>query len=1279
MGTEDSSRDIRAETLAVFATADPPSAPLTTSEVADVLDCTRRAAYDRLNRLAERGEVETKKVGARGRVWWRPRAGAAEGASDGSSRREERERELRETRERFRSLVREVEEYAVFALDADGTVVSWNAGAKRLVGYDDEEIVGEHVSTVYPDDAVRDGVPERNLRAANSAEGFRTEGWRVRRDGSRFWATVSTTPRRDEDGSLRGYTTVVRDMSERRGYERELRVERNRFERILETSPIGIVVFSADGGVVRTNARAEAMLAAPSDDISEFDVDDWEAYDASGERLPFEEWPSVRSLETGTAVFDREVRLVEPDGTSRWVSVNAAPIERAGERGGGQVVTTLTDITQLKEQARRLERQRDDLEHELDEVFDRVDDAVFALDDEGRLEYANERAETFLGAEESELLGRVVWNRFPEARSDEGYDAFRRAVDSQEPVSYEEYFAPLDAWLEVHIYPSETGVSVYLRDVSERKERERYETIVETLWDGVYALDPDDRFVRANEAFLEMSGYDRDELMGMHGSVVHSEAINDTAAELSRAVRDGERDGATLEFDLRTADGESIPVESRFGPYRYDDDSYARTGVVRDVTGRKQFEGTLRALHDSARALLGARSREEVFDIVVDAATDVLDLPGVVVYRFDDDRDRLFPAAKSVETGFMRGEFPEIPPGESSITGRVFAEGESRYYRDVRESPDLQADESVTEMRSGLFVPMSEHGILVVGSRAVGAFDDETRQLVELLAANAEVACDRVERERQLEESERRYRTLVENFPNGSVALYDDELRYTLVEGTLFSDYGFDPREFAGVRVGDLYSRPEVSELLKANYRAALAGETREFEFDWGERSFRAWCLPVTDDDGSVFAGMAVIRDVTERVERERELNQQREQLAALNDLNAVVREINGALVKQSTREEIERVVCEHLAASNSYRFAWISGVDPKARSITPRVEAGVDGYLDEIPLSIDPDDPTSRGPTGRAIRTKEMQVMTDVSADPDFEPWRKYAFKYGYRSSASIPVVHDDTLYGILSVYTERPDAFESEEREVIGHLGEIVGHAIASVERKQALMSDELVEVELLVRDVFEAVGIEASADDTIVLDRTVPIGDGTYLQYGTTTDETWDAFETLFERLPGWEELTKLSEKFGDIRFELRLSEAPVVSAVASHGGYIERVAVGDGDFHMTIHLPPSADVRRVIDTVQREIPDAEMVTRRQATRYDVASDRTERVFAEELTERQRVALETAFYSGFFEWPRDSTGEDVADSLGVSAPTFHRHVRLAERKLFDALFTEPTASGG
>ncbi|UPV99484.1 PAS domain S-box protein [Halorussus gelatinilyticus] len=240
------------------------------------------------------------------------------------------------------------------------------------------------------------------------------------------------------------------------------------------------------------------------------------------------------------------------------------------------------------------------------------------------------------------------------------------------------------------------------------RELERYETVVETLGDGVYALDSEERFVMANQRFVEMTGYDRDELLGSQSSLVHGESVNETAEELSAAVAGDDREGATLEFELRTKDGETIPVESRFGPYG-PDDRYARTGVVRDVADRKRFEETLKSLHDSSRDLLGAESGEAVGEIVVDAATEVLDLPGVIVYRHDADEGRLLPAERSVEAEFMREEFPPVSADDGSITGSAFVGGDPVHHDDVVEASNLRVNPDDTEMRAGSFVPMGDH------------------------------------------------------------------------------------------------------------------------------------------------------------------------------------------------------------------------------------------------------------------------------------------------------------------------------------------------------------------------------------------------------------------------------------------------------------------------------------------------------------------------------------------------------------------------------------------
>ncbi|WP_137283274.1 PAS domain S-box protein [Halorussus salinisoli] len=1320
--------DPLADTLAVFDRGTSPSAPYTTNEVADALDCSRRTAYNRLERLVERGDLETKKVGARGRVWWRPPGEssgvtAVEGAVTDSTDQKPTEDELRESRWRFRSLVEAVDEYAIFRLDPEGRVVSWNQGAERIKGYDREEIVGDHVSTFYTDEDAAAGVPEKNLADAADRGTVEDQGWRIRADGSRFWADVTITAIHDA-GELVGYAKVTRDMTEDRYAEVERKllysttrsiaaaetfegglratlqevceatdwefgeawvpdgdgplerasadyveredlepfaaasesftfergeglpgrvwasgepewmrdvtdysaataprvrqadrfgiesalgvpittdegvvavlvlgmtdsrsadermvellssvctelgelIERQRAataldreteltERILEASQTGISVFSADGNVVRSNRRMADVVGVPFDEMERYTAGEREMTNRDGETVRLEEKPVREVFETGESVVRREVRIELPDGEPRWVSVTAVPLED-DEGELERVVATANDVTRLKEQTRRLERQREDLRRELDDVFERVDDAFYALDDDWRFTYLNDRAETMLESLDIDPLGRRIWDVIPESVEPTLREQYERAMATQTKTDFEIFSEPLDAWLEFHLYPSESGLSVYFRDVTERKEREReleqYERIVETVEDGVYVVNDDREFVLVNDAYAEMVGYDREELLGSPVSLVADDEGLETGREIERKLESDGDDLTTAEADLRTADGERVPTEATFSHLPADDGTH-RVGVVRDVTERRQFEETLKALHDSSRQLLGAGSKAEVGDVVVGAATDVLNLSGVLVYRYDDDAGRLRPAEQSVEADVMREDFPEIPADDSSITGTTFADGDPAHYDDICTVPNLSVDPADTEMRAGSFAPMGDHGILVVGSNEVGELDPRTRQLVELLAANAEAAYDRVGREEQL-------------------------VRH-------------------------------------------------------------------------------------------------REQLTALNNLNAVVRDINEALVQQSTREQVEQVVCDRLADSDSYAFAWFGEVDPRAETVTLGAEAGVEGYLDDVTISVDPDDETARGPTGRAVETREIQVTTDCLNDPDFAPWREQAKEHGFRSSAAIPVVYENTLYGVLGVYADRVGAFEGEERRVVSQLGEVVGHAIASIERKRALMSDEVVELEFRIRDLFETVGLPET-EGAISFDRTVPVGDGEFVVYGTATGDAMETLTALTDRLPHWEDVSVIREEFGTTTFEARLSEPPVVSVVTSNGGYIDEATIED-DYHMTLHFPPAVDVRNVVERIRDAYPTVEVVTRRQVSRSGESLRRLDEVLADEMTDRQRNALEAAYFAGFFEWPRASSAQEVADSLDVADATFHQHVRLAEEKLLSALFEEP-ASG-
>jgi len=139
------------------------------------------------------------------------------------------------TDEQFRLLVESVSDYAIYVLDATGRVASWNAGAQRIKGYLAAEVIGRHFSLFYPPEERAAGAPERALRAAEAEGRFRAEGWRVRKDGSRFWADVVVTCLRDQGGAMRGFAKVTRDMTERRQVLEQLQALTRRLVRAEES------------------------------------------------------------------------------------------------------------------------------------------------------------------------------------------------------------------------------------------------------------------------------------------------------------------------------------------------------------------------------------------------------------------------------------------------------------------------------------------------------------------------------------------------------------------------------------------------------------------------------------------------------------------------------------------------------------------------------------------------------------------------------------------------------------------------------------------------------------------------------------------------------------------------------------------------------------------------------------------------------------------------------------------------------------------------------------
>ena len=269
--------------------------------------------------------------------------------------------------QRLQLLIEAVVDYGIFVLDPQGRIASWNTGAQKLQGYTRSEIVGQHFSVFYPPEAQAAGWPDEELRRAKAAGRFEDEGWRVRKDGSRFWANVIITALWDNDGTLAGYAKITRDLTERRHHEEELRESEARF-RLLVDSVRDYAIFMLDPqGIVRSwNAGAQAINQYTAGEIigKHFSIF-YAAPDIEARKPEIE-------LEVAAAQgrVEEEGWRKRKDGTLYWVNVVVSAIRnRDGELiGFAKVTRDMTDrrrLQELEQSSRRMNEFLAMLAHEL--------------------------------------------------------------------------------------------------------------------------------------------------------------------------------------------------------------------------------------------------------------------------------------------------------------------------------------------------------------------------------------------------------------------------------------------------------------------------------------------------------------------------------------------------------------------------------------------------------------------------------------------------------------------------------------------------------------------------------------------------------------------------------------------------------------------------------------------------------------------------------------------------------------------------------------------------
>jgi PAS domain S-box-containing protein len=258
---------------------------------------------------------------------------------------------MRAGEEQFRLMVDAVKDYALLTLDPEGIVVSWNAGAERIKGYKASEIIGKHFSCFYsPEDMAR-GHPAEVLGKARGAGRHEEEGWRIRKDGSRFWAHLVITAIRDKKGKLRGFVKVTRDITEKKQNEEALRLSEVRFALAFEHAAIGMALVSPEGKWLKVNTAICALTGYPADELMKKTFQEI----THPEDLDLDLANVQKLLKGEINSYRMEKRYFRKDGRIVWVLLGVSLV-RDKENRPLYFISQIEDITENKEaMARQLE------------------------------------------------------------------------------------------------------------------------------------------------------------------------------------------------------------------------------------------------------------------------------------------------------------------------------------------------------------------------------------------------------------------------------------------------------------------------------------------------------------------------------------------------------------------------------------------------------------------------------------------------------------------------------------------------------------------------------------------------------------------------------------------------------------------------------------------------------------------------------------------------------------------------------------------------------------
>jgi len=901
--------------------------------------------------------------------------------------------------------------------------------------------------------------------------------------------------------------------------------------------------------------------------------------------------------------------------------------------------------------------------------------------------YANEAFASLTGYEPEAVQGRGHEFLYGPGTDPETIEAAKSALADERATSVEcrNYRADgSEFWTRIHLAPvaDESGTVTHFvhfrEDITDRIENQRHlSAIVENTDVPIFIKDLDGVYQFANEATADVFGLTSAEVLGKtDAELFDRESVGEIRAADTLVTETGE---AVTRETVTSVDGtEHIWLDTKY-PFRdADGEIIGVMGISKDITERKRrerelerYERILESIDDIAFVVDDDRRlvyiNERIEELVDGPKTTLVGEPFPSLAEeyvvTAEDRTALLAALD----GAFDETDPHAEPERVEIT--VAFDGEERVFQ-YQFSPLVEDGSVITVACTVRDVTRYR-----AQERVLTSLHDTTRELLtveqpdavaeRIVAAGSSVLEDAAVALYRLDSEAGVFEPVAHVDGSGDrtdgpatvdVGDTDSNLWSCFVTENplVFDDSGAVDVGWAGL------GAVEGGLLVPIGDHGVLVVASLNLRIDERERQIVETLAATTE------AAFDRLESDAERRRREAELEQRNLRLERQIRATDLVRGIHQSLVDAESREEIEEAVCQRLVETDDVAFAWIGSPDDAV--IEPRTWAGEDasGYLDAVSLGTDSDEPAAV-----ADRERRPALVDEVAERVLEEQWAEHATSLGFQSVLAVPLVIADHSYGVLAVYGTESGTFRDFEREIFAELGTIIADAFDAVQVRRALHAERYTELELTVAD----------ADTTMaqIADETgEPV---TYEGVTTASDEASRLFVATATSpaavTPVLDDLVSVTDyqlvRAGDedVVFELTVTTGTFPEAVANAGGNPRSIRAEGSDLTAVVDVPANAEVREFVDRLQGRQSDVELRSRRE--RESQTQRRTELVSSllSDLTDRQRETLRTAYFAGFFEWPRESTGEDVAEMLGITQPTVNRHLRLGQQTLFDHLF--------